>query len=84
MELLRSSHVGGGVVLHLAGNHCFHIKMGMGRVTNNYAELLVLKLLLLFSKEKKIYHIQNFGDSMNVINWERKHQIVTTFFLFLS
>jgi ribonuclease HI len=73
--------MGGGAVLHLTENHCFHIKMGMGRGTNNYAELLALKLLLLFSREKEIHHIQIFGDSMNVINWARKHQICHNIFL---
>jgi ribonuclease HI len=55
--------------------------MGMGRGTNNYAKLLALKLLLLFSREKEIQHIHIFGDSMNVINWARKHQICHKIFL---
>ena len=42
--------------------------MGMGQGTNSYVELLALKLLLLFSREKEILHIQIFGDSMNAIN----------------
>jgi hypothetical protein len=56
--------------------------MGMDQGTNNYGELLALKLLLLFSREKEIHHIQSFGDSMNVINWERKLQQFHHIFLF--
>jgi ribonuclease HI len=55
--------------------------MGLGRGTNNYVELLALKLLLLYAREKYILHIQIFGDSMNVINWARKHQICHNIFL---
>jgi hypothetical protein len=55
--------------------------MGLGQGTNNYVEILVLKLLLIYAIEKEIYHIQIFGDSMNVINWARKHQICHTIFL---
>ena len=46
----QNSICGGGASLHLSENHFFHLKMGLGRGTNNYAELLSLKLLLLFAK----------------------------------
>jgi ribonuclease HI len=46
----------------------------LGQGTNNYAELLTLKLLLLFAKEKELLHLQIFGDSMISINWARKLQ----------
>jgi ribonuclease HI len=62
-------------------NHSFHIKLGLGQGTNNYVELLTLKLLLLFAKEKEILHLQIFGDSMNVINWARKLQQCHNIFL---
>jgi ribonuclease HI len=55
--------------------------MGLGRGTNNYVELMALKLLLLFTREKGIQQIQIFGDSMNVINWTRKHQTCHNIFL---
>jgi ribonuclease HI len=72
---------GGGIVLHLAENHSFHLKLGLGQGTNNYVELLTLKLLLLFTKEKEILHLQIYGDSMNVINWARKLQQCHNIFL---
>jgi ribonuclease HI len=48
--------------------------MGLGPGTNNYAELMSRKLLLLFAKEKNVNSLQIFGDSLNVINWVRKSQ----------
>lgn len=65
----------GGVVLHLLVSHVFHIKMGLGPGTNNYAELMALKLLLTFAGEKAITNLQIFGDSMMIINWIRKSQL---------
>lgn len=56
-------------MLHLTQSHAFHIKMGLGRGTNNRAELLAVKDLLLFSIEKGCKNIQIFGDSLLVINW---------------
>lgn len=63
---------GGGVVLFLNSHHSFHIKMGLGGGTNNFAKL-ALKLLL-FAREKEIRSIQIFGDRLNVINWCKKYQ----------
>jgi hypothetical protein len=54
MEPLRTPLGGGGVVLHFTKNHYFHIKMGYGRGTNNYAKILSMKLLLLYAMEKYI------------------------------
>jgi ribonuclease HI len=61
--------------------HSFHTKLGLGQGTNNYAELLTLKLLLTFAKEKDLRHIQIFGDSMIVVNWARKLQKCHNIFL---
>jgi len=41
-----------GTLLFLSKNHSYKLKMGLGPGTNNYDELVSLKLLLLFSKEK--------------------------------
>jgi ribonuclease HI len=49
--------------------------MGFEPGTNNHAELLALKVLLLFAKQKNIQAIRVFGDSMLVINWIRETQI---------
>ena len=44
-------------------------KAGLGHGTNNYAELLGLKLLLKLALENNITNLQVFGDSQLVINW---------------
>ena len=48
--------------------------MGLGAGTNNYAELMTLKLLLCFAIERNCRQLQFFGDSMVVINWMNKTQ----------
>jgi len=67
---------GGGAVIHLSENNLFIIKMGLGPGTNNFFELMSLKLLLLFTGEKGIRSIQLFWDSTNVINWVRNTQLI--------
>ena len=59
---------GGGVILHMAENHYFDLVAGLGEGSNNFAELLSLKLLLIFVAEKGYRTIEVFGDSLNVIN----------------
>jgi len=68
----QNSVCGGGALLHLSKNHS--LKMELGKGANNFAELMSMKLLLLFAREKELYHLQILGDSMNVINWTSKHQ----------
>lgn len=41
----------GGPLLHLSQNHFFKLKMGLDQGTNNYAELLALKLFYLQGKK---------------------------------
>jgi ribonuclease HI len=53
----------------------YKINMGLGRGSNNYAELMSLKLLLLFAKEKNGNTINIFSDSQIVVNWVRKTKI---------
>jgi len=48
--------------------------MGLGKGTNNYAQLMALLLLLKTTNEQGLLSIQLFGDSMNVINWVKKTQ----------
>ena len=43
--------------------------VGMGDGRNNFAELLSLKILLIFEVEKGCRTLNVYGDSMNVINW---------------
>ena len=56
--------------------------MGLGEGTNNYAELLSLKLLLQFALEKGCRNLQIFGDSLIIINWVNKVQHCRTLSLF--
>ena len=48
--------------------------MGLGNCTNNFAELMALKLLLCYAIERGCKRLQIFGDSMIVINWINKVQ----------
>jgi len=57
------SFCGGEVILHLLDSHLFKLKMGLSQGTNNFAELLTLKLLLFFAGEKDLKSLQVSGDS---------------------
>ena len=59
---------GGGAVLHLSDDHFFLFSIILGAGTNNYAKLLSVKHLFLFSLEKGYSRIQIFGDSMIILN----------------
>jgi len=52
---------GRGVVLYINANPCFKLHIGFGRGTNNYAKLLNLKILLLFSIEGVQTTMRNFA-----------------------
>ena len=71
---------GGGECLYLNQNHYSQISLGLGARTNNYAELMTLKLLLCFAIERNCIKLQVFGDSMVIINWLNKTRkcIITT------
>jgi ribonuclease HI len=60
---------GGGGLLYLSHSHYFIMTFGIGPGTNNFAELLSLKLLIVFAIEKGCRTLKVFGDSLNVINW---------------
>ena len=68
----QNSICGGGACLFLNQSHYFQISLGLGTGTNNYAELMTLKLLLCFAIERNCRQLQVFGDSMVVINWINK------------
>ena len=70
----QNNACGGGAVLYLTESHFFVLSMGLGEGTNNYSELMSLKLLLLFSLEKGCNNLNIMGDSMNVINWINETQ----------
>ena len=46
----------------------------LGGGTNNFSELMSLKLLLIFSLEKGCNKLNFMGDSLNVINWINQTQ----------
>ena len=48
--------------------------MDLGTCTNNYAELMALKLLLCFALEKDCRKLHIFRDSLVIINWVNKVQ----------
>jgi len=65
---------GCGDVLHLSNTHFFNLNMGSGPRTNNYVELMALKLLLTFIEEKGFTTLHIFGDSMIGIKWIKRTQ----------
>ena len=48
-EPRKITDAGGGAILHLREGHSFVLTMGLGDGSNNYAEILSLKLLLIFA-----------------------------------
>ena len=62
---------GGGGCLYLSKSHSFHLSSGLGRGSNNFAELMALKILILFALEQHCHSLQSFGDSMIVLDWAR-------------
>ena len=81
MELHKIFPVGEGLFFTYLNNTFFHFQMGLGECTNNFAELLSLKLLLQFAIEKGCIHLHIFGDSLIIINWVNKVQQCRTFAL---
>jgi ribonuclease HI len=65
MVPLREIPLEGGAkgIHHLSDCHNISFSIGIGNETNNYYELLALKLVLLLSLEKDISHLQIYGDS---------------------
>ena len=59
---------GGGGCLYFSNSHFFTLKVGLGTGSNNYSELMALKLLLLFVVDQGCIS-QVFGDSLVIINW---------------
>ena len=70
----QNDYRGGGAVLFLTNSHYFVLSMGLGEGTNNFSELMSLKLLLIFSLEKGCNKLNFMGDSLNVINWINQTQ----------
>ena len=62
---------GGGVLLFIIESHVYELGAGLGEGSDNFVELMSLKLLLVFAAEKGCRNINILGDSMNVINWTK-------------
>ena len=60
---------GAGGLIYITDQHFFSYKAGLGSGSNNFTELLGLKLLLSLSLDKNLKKLQIFGDSQLVINW---------------
>jgi ribonuclease HI len=60
---------GGGGLLFLSASHYFIMTFGFRPGTNNFAELMSLKLLIAFTIEKGCLSLKVYGDSLNIINW---------------
>jgi len=65
----QNNSCGGGGILYLSDSHYFIMTAGLGEGSNNFAEIMSLKLLLIFAIEKGCRKLNVYGDSMNVINW---------------
>jgi ribonuclease HI len=71
MELHKTIDVGEEGFSFYQIHTIFPLTFGLGTRSNNYAELMSLKLLIAFAIENECHSFIVFGDSMNVINWIR-------------
>ena len=64
---------GGGGIIYWSDQSFLVSRAGLGEGSNNYAEVMSLKLILLLAVEKNIRKINIMGDSLLIINWANKH-----------
>jgi ribonuclease HI len=60
---------GEGGVIYLNDQRVITFKVGLCKGTNNLAELMALKPLLILSAKEGVPNIQISGDSLVVVNW---------------
>ena len=60
---------GGGALLFFSETHFYELVAGLVERTNNFVELMSLKILLVFAAEKGCRNLNFMGDSMNAVNW---------------
>eukprot|EP00253_Pinus_taeda_P017324 PITA_17324 len=65
----QENKAGAGICIHINQDQSFKASVGLGQGTNNYVELVALRLLLCWALKKNILTIQIFRDSMNVVKW---------------
>jgi ribonuclease HI len=58
---------GAGGIIYISKSHTVKLKVVLGHGTNNFAEIMVLKLALILVAEKRTSHLQVSGGSMLVI-----------------
>ena len=74
MGLQKTIFVGEGKYF-FSHQHFFEMMVGLGKGSNNLAELLRLKIILIFAVQKGCRSLNICGDLMNVINWIEGIQI---------
>jgi ribonuclease HI len=72
---------GEGGVLNLRDTHVLKVKAGLDHRSDNYAELMTLKLILILATKKDVSKIEIFDDSQMVINWMQEASALETFLL---
>jgi ribonuclease HI len=60
---------GAGGILYCSESTFWKYKTGLGRSTNNRAEVIALKLILMLAVKKRIQKLQVMGNSKVVIDW---------------
>ena len=65
-------------VLYMWDAHLVKFKAGLGSGTNNIAELMAVKLPLMFESKKGAHVLQIFGDSLVLIKWTNEVNDLTT------
>jgi ribonuclease HI len=68
-------------ILYLSSNHNISFKVGIGQETNNFCELMALKLVLKLAQEFGVTQLQIFGDSKLVIQWMCKRNCSQEFYI---
>lgn len=68
-------------ILHLSMFHSISFKAGVGQASNNFYELMALKLVLMLSWEHGVTQFQLFGDSLLVIQWIKQESVLRNFIL---
>lgn len=61
---------GDGGIMFLSDSHFYKFQAGLGRATNNTAELMALKLVLMLAAQKGVQKFQMMGCSRGVSIWK--------------
>jgi len=75
---------GAGGILHLLDTHFFKFAAGLGRSTNNKAEIFVVFLVMRCAISRGILKLQVFGDSKLVVDWLAQRRALKNIHLFFQ